>query len=195
MDGKQMTIVSDDNGEIMFVLVSEQAPTVEAVEAGWRDAAKEQWGIEYRPYDDEEGPDITRGWYKPLPGDEDGALTHCAADDPARESEWWLLELPHEMSRDGVVWWEQFCVERERAPVSVGRRAGLLVEIELDRKRYRVRRGDVTEEQLRDLPAPPMPKDMEIWQECREADDRVDPNRPVTVMGGERFYTTPRNIR
>lgn len=95
MTDETFTLMSDEDGETAFVLVDDAAPTAEIVEAGWREAARREWGIEYRDYEDEEGPDIGRGWYKQHPGNEE-ALILCAADDPDRSEEWWAFELPAE---------------------------------------------------------------------------------------------------
>jgi hypothetical protein len=97
----RMSLASDEDGEVAFLLVDEAAPTREAVEAGWREATKREWGIEYEPYDDEEGPDIVRAWYKPDPLN-DEQFIECPADDPDRSEEWWRFELPMERRRDAV---------------------------------------------------------------------------------------------
>lgn len=90
-----MTLMGDEEGERMFILVDDMAPTVESVEADWRAAAREQWGIEYGAFDDPDGPDIGRSWYKPMPSGD--GLTQCTSDDPERDSEWWSFELPLEV--------------------------------------------------------------------------------------------------
>lgn len=94
----RLTIASDEDGETMFVLVDDAAPTIEVVELGWRAAAQQEWGIEYADYDDEEGPDIVRGWYKP-DSENDEQIISCALDDPDRSEEWWRFELPMEVRR------------------------------------------------------------------------------------------------
>lgn len=74
-------------------------------------------------------------------------------------------------------------------PIQPGR------SIYLDSQPFTVQGNEITEAQLRDLPVARVPDDFEIWIEQPQADDIVEQARPVRIEGGERFYTTPRQIR
>jgi len=69
------------------------------------------------------------------------------------------------------------------------------ITIYLDRKQYRVCDGDLTEDELRRLPNPPVPDDREIWRDVPDAQDEpVEPGQTIHVSNGDRFFTAPRTI-
>lgn len=69
------------------------------------------------------------------------------------------------------------------------------VTIELDRAKFRVPAGTITETELRNLPAPPVAENREILREDDHDEDQpLGPNEIVEIKEGDRFFTAPRRI-
>lgn len=68
------------------------------------------------------------------------------------------------------------------------------IMIYLNRRGFRVKGPEITASEIRALGFPPLVDEyMDIWLEQPNEDVLVS-TRPVALRGGERFYTTPKNI-
>jgi len=68
--------------------------------------------------------------------------------------------------------------------------------IAIDKVEYQVRSAFVTEDQLRQIPQPPIPETLGIWKDLvDELDDRIRDGEVVRIATGDRFFTGPLKIR
>jgi hypothetical protein len=67
-----------------------------------------------------------------------------------------------------------------------------LVQIFLNGTGFRVPAGTITEQQLRHLPAPPIPEDDRLWLDVVDApDDPLAPDELIVIQDGSRFFSRP----
>lgn len=64
------------------------------------------------------------------------------------------------------------------------------ISIFIDAERYRVAPGPVAVEDLRRVPAPPVPEGKDIWLDIEDEQDRLlDDGESITLVDGMRFFT------
>lgn len=69
------------------------------------------------------------------------------------------------------------------------------IPIILDHKQYKVAPGTITVAQLRQLPAPPLGPDVDVWEEVPGGDDiKLADDQSVSLKPGMHFYPAPRTI-
>jgi hypothetical protein len=67
--------------------------------------------------------------------------------------------------------------------------------IQIDRRHYEVHERELTGEQLRHVPTPPVPEDRDLYEVVPGEEDRLVRNdQRVTMRDGLRFFTAPRHI-
>lgn len=70
------------------------------------------------------------------------------------------------------------------------------ITIQIDASQFRLTRREWTAEQLRNLPAPPLPPDRDLFllRGSGEDDLLVHGNEPIRLEDGMRFFTVPATI-
>ena len=67
--------------------------------------------------------------------------------------------------------------------------------IKIDRERYVVTERELTGEQLRQLPDPPIPEDRDLFLIVPgHPDDKIEDDQKVEIRDGLRFFTAPGTI-
>ncbi|MBO0982679.1 multiubiquitin domain-containing protein [Rathayibacter sp. SD072] len=68
--------------------------------------------------------------------------------------------------------------------------------VTIDKVDYQVRSASLMEQQLRELPTPPVPEDHGIWRDIPDAlDEPIKVGEIVPVAAGDRFFTGPLPMR
>ena len=81
--------------------------------------------------------------------------------------------------------------EEERA----GRIRPKWFEIQIDRKHYRVEKDEMTGEELRQIPDPPIGPDRDLFEIVPgEPDRKIELETSVRIRNGKRFFTVPAHI-
>ena len=112
----------------------------------------------------------------------------CALVEPNADHIWLDLDdaQDHPVAADETVRLEngmRFYTDRARTIV-------------IDKVEYEVRSGFLTEQQLRELPEPPIPATHGIWKDVLDGlDDRIQPGEFVAIVDGDRFFTAELKVR
>lgn len=108
--------------------------------------------------------------------------------EPHAENVWLDLDDAHDhpVAKDEVLRVEdgmRFYTDRPRS-------------IFIDQVEYQLRSAFITEDQLRQVPEPPVPDDFGIWKDVvDELDDRIQDGEVVAIADGDRFFTGPLKFR
>jgi len=71
----------------------------------------------------------------------------------------------------------------------------LAFQIQIDRHHYTVHERELTGEQLRRVPTPPIPEDRDLYEVVPGEEDRlIKDDQEVAMRDGLRFFTAPRHI-
>lgn len=107
----------------------------------------------------------------------------------SNDQQLWLdvVDAPDRLLTDGVA-----------IPVTPGMRLFTqprTITVHIDRAAYRVAAGPTTDQQLRNLPNPPIGADRDLWLDVADAQDvKIAPGEVVELTAGMRFFTAPSSV-